>query len=454
MIFPNAHKWWVLVSLGIGTFMSALDASIVNAILPVIQQQLHTQLDTVQWVVTVYLLIVSGLLLTFGRLGDIWGHRPVCVSGFAFFVSGSVLCGLASGIAMLIAARSCQAIGAAMVFASSPAILTKTFPAAQRGQALGLQATMTYLGLAFGPSLGGWLTDAFGWQSVFFVNVPVGAVAIAACWRILPVDARRSMREPFDWPGSLVFMIGLLSLLLALNQGHQWGWHSWAIIALFAASAVFLAAFVEIQRRSLYPMLDLTLFRRLLFSMSLLSALLNYTCTAMITFLMPFYLIRHLGWSPSKAGTLLTVQPLMMAIVAPMSGTISDRLRHPSLPATLGMAVLTVGVGWLACLKPDSGWLPIAVGLAIVGLGTGAFISPNNSALMGSAPRHRQGIAAGMMATARNLGMVLGVGLAGAVTTTVIAYQPGATLHDAITTSFWVAVGLATVGIFTSAARS
>ncbi|MEN6367164.1 MAG: MFS transporter [Thermoguttaceae bacterium] len=454
MSSPKVHKWLVLISLGIGTFMSALDASIVNAILPIIQQKLHTQLDAVQWVVTVYLLIVSGLLLTFGRLGDIWGHRPVCVWGFALFVSGSVLCGLAPGITMLIAARGCQAIGAAMIFASSPAILTKTFPAAQRGQALGLQATMTYLGLAFGPSLGGWLTDAFGWQSVFFVNVPVGAVAIAACRRFVPVDARHAMREPFDWAGALTFMVGLLALLLALNQAHQWGWHSWPIIGLFVVSMAFLAAFVQIQRRSLYPMLDLTLFRRLLFSMSLLSALLNYTCTAMITFLMPFYLIRHLGWSPSKAGTLLTVQPLMMAIAAPTSGTISDRLRHPSLPATLGMAVMTVGVGWLGCLKPDSGWLAIAVGLAVVGLGTGAFISPNNSALMGSAPRHRQGIAAGMMATARNLGMVLGVGLAGAVATTVLAYRPGATLHDAIVMSFWVAVGLATVGIFTSAARS
>jgi MFS family permease len=200
-------------------------------------------------------------------------------------------------------------------------------------------------------------------------------------------------------------------------------------------------------------MLDLSLFRHPLFSASVVSALLNYTCTAMITFLMPFYLIKGLGWNPSRAGLLLTVQPLVMAATAPLSGTVSDRLGHSRMPAILGMAILAIGAAWLAQLQTDSSWLHTAVGLGIVGLGTGMFISPNNSALMGSAPRNRQGIAAGMMATARNVGMVLGVGVAGAIVTTIMVSRPSERLVEAVTAAFWGSAACAALGVFTSMIR-
>ncbi len=433
--------------------MSALDGSIVNIILPTIERELKSNMATVQWVVAVYLLIVSGLLLTFGRLGDLRGHRKVCVWGFVLFVSGSALCGFAPSTAALIAARAFQAVGAAMIFSSSPAILTGAFPAEQRGQALGLQGMMTYLGLALGPSLGGWLTDTLGWQSVFFVNVPVGGLALAACLWFIPTAAEPRQAESFDLRGAAMFMAGLTMLLLALNRGHDWGWTSPLILSLAAGAVLLLAAFWRIERRARFPMLDLKLFHSRLFSASVVSALLNYTCTAMVTFLMPFYLIQWLGWNPSKAGLLLTVQPALMAATAPLSGTVSDRLGGSRLPSVFGMAILTVGVGWLSCLGAGSSWPHAAIGLALVGLGTGMFISPNNSALMGAAPRNRQGIAAGIMATARNLGMVLGVGLAGAVVATMMASGAATTLAGAIAASFHVAAVLSAVGIFTTMIR-
>ncbi len=168
----------MLLCIGIGTFMSALDGSVVNTVLPVIRQALNSDVATVEWVVTVYLLVVSGLLLSVGRLGDIRGHKVLYVSGFVIFVLGSALSGFSPSDTFLVAARAFQALGASMLFANSPAILTANFPAAQRGQALGIQAAMTYLGLTAGPSLGGWLADAFSWRAVFFINIPVGLLAL------------------------------------------------------------------------------------------------------------------------------------------------------------------------------------------------------------------------------------------------------------------------------------
>jgi EmrB/QacA subfamily drug resistance transporter len=445
-------KWWVLLSVGIGTFMSALDGSIVNAILPVVQQALHTDVATIQWVVVIYLLVVSGLLLSVGRLGDLRGQKPVYASGFTLFIFGSALCGLTVSPGMLIASRGVQALGAAMIFATSPAILTKTFPANQRGQALGLQATMTYLGLACGPALGGLLAETIGWRSVFYINVPIGLVALAFCLWFVPSDTVQKRRERFDWLGAGVFTCGLVALLLGLNRGHAWGWTSPGILAMTVASPVLLAVFVHLESRATSPMLDLGLFHSGLFSASTASAMLNYVCVSMVAFLVPFYLIQGRGLSPAQAGLLLTIQPLVMAVAAPLSGTVSDRVGS-RWPATAGMLILAVGVWLLSQLDADSSWGLVELGLIVTGLGTGIFISPNNSALMGAAPRNRQGIAAGVLATARNVGMVLGVGLAGAVLTTALAHPGNGDLVRGIELGLKLAAIAALVGAVTSILR-
>lgn len=426
--------------------MSALDTSVVNTVLPVITKSFSSEVATVEWVVIIYLLIVSGLLLSFGRLGDIRGHKQIFISGFSIFILSSALCGWSPTIGYLIAFRGFQALGAAMLAANSPAILTKNFPSSQRGQALGLQATMTYLGLTVAPSLGGWLTDLISWRAVFYINIPVGGFALLLSWLFIPKDDQEKKAEPFDFPGAALFVAGLVALLLGLNQGYAWGWTSLVILGLIIFSVVILSIFVFLEYRRTNPLLDLSLFKDQYFSFSMISAVLNYIAIFSILLMMPFYLLDGRGFSPSQAGLILTIQPIVMAIVAPISGSISDRI-GTRIPSFLGMAVLSIGLFFMSRLGPSTPLSQVGLTLGIVGLGTGTFISPNNSAIMGSAPRKRQGIAAGLLATARSTGMVLGVGLAGAIFTTILASASGEnTIYFAISTSLLVAAALAAIG--------
>ncbi len=446
------RRWWVLIAIGTGSFMSALDASVVNTILPILRAAFNSDVATIEWVVTVYLLALSGLLLTFGRLGDLRGHRTIYVWGFGIFVVGSMLCGASRSAAALTVFRGLQAIGSAMLASNSPAIVTGNVPPEQRGRAFGLVSTMTYLGLTVGPSLGGALAHALGWRTVFYINVPVGGMALALALAYIPKDIPVAGERRFDLPGAAVFLAGLTSLLLGLNKGAEWGWSSPRVLGLLALALVMLFIFVLIERKSPAPMLDLGMFRISLFSTSVVSAVLNYICVYSITFLMPFYLIQGRGLNTAQAGLMLTVQPVIMAISAPISGALSDRVGSRT-PGMLGMGVLAGGLFLLSRLGAGTGLWLVAVGLATVGLGTGTFISPNTSALMGSAPRARQGIASAVMGAARNFGMVLGIGLAGAVFTTQLAQNTTAALYRGISQGLLVAAGVAILGIVSSALK-
>jgi EmrB/QacA subfamily drug resistance transporter len=442
----------VLIAIGTGTFMSAMDGSIVNTILPVLRSAFQSNVAAIEWVVIVYLLVLSGLLLTFGRLGDLRGHKSVYVWGFGIFVAGSALSGAAWSAVTLILFRAMQAIGGAMLASNSPAIVTGTFSPEKRGRAFGLVAMLTYLGLTVGPSLGGWLTQAFGWRTVFYVNVPVGALALALSLYFIPKDAPAESGQRFDLPGAAVFLAGLTALMLGLNKGADWGWASLPVLGLLGGAILLFVVFIRVERRSPAPMLDLSLFRLPLFTTSTLSAVLNYICVYTITFLMPFYLIQGRGLNPAQAGLLLSVQPVLMAIVAPVSGALSDRLGS-RLPGMLGMAVLAGGLLLLAGIGAATGMWLVLLGLAVTGIGTGTFISPNTSALMGSAPRTRQGIASGVLATARNFGMVLGIGLAGAIFTTHLAQNTQNALYKGIDMGFLAAASVAALGIVMSAVK-
>lgn len=449
---PN---WWVLAAVAIGGFMSALDASVVNTVLPVLAHAFGAGVDAIEWVVTVYLLVVSGLLLSMGRLGDIGGHRRVFLLGFVIFGVGSGLCGLAPAEWCLVAARGVQAVGAAMLFAGGPALLTRSFPARMRGQALGLLAGAVYLGLSAGPSLGGWIAVHLGWRWVFYVNVPVGVAAIMVTMRFVPPERVEGRREPFDLGGAALFLLGLVALLLALNQGHAWGWGSAEVVGLFALGGALLVGFVALELRARHPVMDLRLFRSATFSAASASALLNYVAGYCIVFLLPFYLMRGRGLPPDRAGLVLSAQPLVMAVAAPLSGRLSDRI-GTRIPATIGMVVLAGGLAMLSRIGAGTPMGQVAAWLGVAGLGAGLFSSPNNSAIMGAAPRERQGIAAGVLATVRNVGMVLGVGMAGAILTSGLAGASpgeGTALFDAVRTSLLAAAGVALVGAATSAIR-
>lgn len=448
-----SRRRWIFLAVGIGTFMSALDGSVVNTILPLLRAKLNASVAGIEWVTTTYLLVVSALLLGVGRAGDLRGHKRIYLAGFVLFVIGSALCGLAPSAGWLIALRGLQGVGATMLFANAPAILTRSFPGSKRGRVLGALGTMTYLGLTAGPSLGGWLAQAFGWRAVFYINVPVGAIALSLGFWAIENDEPEGRTERFDYLGAALFAAGLVALLVALNQGHAWGWTSLVTIGLLVVAALLLAAFVVVERRRASPMLDLSLFESRVFASTTVSALLNYVCVYAVLFVVPFLLIQGRGLDTQQAGLVLTAQPLVMAVAAPASGALSDRIGSRIL-ATLGMLVLTGGLVLLAFLAPHGPIASIAAALGVVGLGVGMFVAPNNSALMGAAPRTRQGIASGVLATARNVGMVLGVGLAGAVFTTVLGRVTGAgALPSAVEWSLFVAAGVAAAGTLAAVVR-
>jgi EmrB/QacA subfamily drug resistance transporter len=446
------RKWWVLVAIGAGSFMSALDGSVVNTILPVLRSAFQSDVATIEWVVIIYLLVLSGLLLSFGRLGDLRGHKSVYTWGFGIFTISSMLCGAAWSASALVAFRGIQAIGAAMLASNSPAIVTGNFPASQRGQAFGLASMLTYLGLTVGPSLGGWLTQSFGWRTVFYINVPVSTLALTLSLVFIPKDTLGRNSERFDLLGAAVFMTGLTALLFGLNKGADWGWTSPAVTGLLGGALLLLAIFVYTERRSISPMLDLNLFRARIFSLSTASAILNYICVYSITFLLPFYLIQGRGLNPAQAGLLLTAQPTLMAITAPVSGLFSDRFGARG-PRTIGMLVLAGGLSFLSGIGSESGLWLVILGLAIAGAGTGTFISPNTSTLMGAAPPGRQGIASGVLATARNFGMVLGIGLAGAIFTTHLDENTPGALFQGAAAGLRAAAGIALLGALLSVVK-
>ena len=274
MTTPQLHttktidrKWLVFIAIGTGSFMVALDGSVVNAILPILRDTFNSNVATIEWVVTVYLLVLSGLLLSFGRLGDLRGHKSVYVWGFVVFVASSALCGVARSAGMLIFFRGLQAIGGALLASNSPAIVTGNFPAEERGRAFGLVSMMTYLGLTVGPSLGGWLTHAFGWRTVFYINVPVGLLALTLSLIFIPKDSPSESEKRFDLPGATVFLAALTLLLLGLNKGADWGWTSSPSSGCWRSGGFH--GRVHPDRAALpHPMLDLNLFRVPLFSAS------------------------------------------------------------------------------------------------------------------------------------------------------------------------------------------
>jgi EmrB/QacA subfamily drug resistance transporter len=420
---PN-HKWWALVTVAIGTFMATLDSSIVNISLPAILSHFRSDLATIQWVVLAYLLTITSLLLTFGRLSDIWGRKKVYTIGFGIFTIGSLACGLAPSPAYLIAARVVQAVGAAMTQANGLAITNAVFPGKERGRALGINGTVVATGTTLGPALGGVLVGAFGWQSIFFVNLPVGLLGIVLALAILEEERISTRREgaaaKFDPLGAILVSVGLVTLLLALNRGDQVGWLSAQIIGLFAVAAVSLAAFIYVERRVVAPILDLALFRVRAFATGSLAALCSFLAISANAFLMPFFLQLVLGFSPARAGLLLTPTSLTLAIVAPLSGWLSDRFGARIL-SSVGLGISAVALLFLSQLTAQAHYADVLLRLILLGVGIGIFNSPNTAAVFSSVPRDRYGVAGGFLSMVRNTGQVVGVAIAGALLIAAIA---------------------------------
>ncbi|MBZ4646877.1 MAG: hypothetical protein PWR27_145 [Petroclostridium sp.] len=461
----NSRRRQILAAVATGTFMSALDSSVVNIALPKIGAYFKAPLSIIEWVVMAYLLIISSLLLTYGRMGDMYGHKKIYITGFIIFTAGSLLCGMAPTIAVLIISRGIQALGAGMLMSMGPAIITDTTPPQQRGKALGVNAVAVAVALTTGPIVGGFLTSQFGWQSIFYINLPVGVIGIIWASKVIPDSIEREV-QPFDIKGAVVIFLALTSLLVPLSYTEQFGWKNPYIIAALVMGFMLLLLFVYIEKRTAYPMVDLALFKNRLFSMSNVSALLNYMAQFSVILLMPFYLQQLRQLPPSEAGLMLIPMPLTTMLVAPISGAMSDRFDSRYI-SSIGMGIVALGTWQLSNLNISSTNFEIVIGLATVGLGSGMFQAPNNSAIMGSVPDNRRGIASGMLATMRNIGMVLGVAVSGAIFSNHMGYlykvlsQKGITgvelRNQAFTGAFHLAYIMASilawVAVVTSLAR-
>jgi EmrB/QacA subfamily drug resistance transporter len=461
-ILPNPHspnnnfKWWTLGVVGAGTFMSAIDGSVVNTALPVIQKQIGAPVSTAVWMVLIYLLTVSSSLLIFGRLGDIYGQRVFYISGMAIFVIGSFFCGLSRNVGLLVAFRGLQGLGAAALFALGPAILTGTFPDQERGRALGMQATFTYLGLATGPTIGGLLTQHLGWPWIFFINIPIGIIVILAALRVLRHRERKVIR-PFDAIGATTLTLALVALIFGIDSGARYGWESPIILISLITAGIALVLFLFVENRATDPLVDLKLFANRVFSASTMAAFLNYMATSSVNILMPFYLVSARGFRVDFAGYILVSTPLTMAIFTGWSGAISDKIGQ-RLPATIGMALTVIGILLLRTLSPVSPWWVIVLHLVLIGFGIGLFTSPNNSAIMGSAPRNRQGVAGAILAASRNIGFVFGTAFATIIYTLHLdSFSPtvpsSVAITDAMRQATTIIALIASVGIVISAIR-
>lgn len=415
------HKWWAFGAVSIGIFMSTLDISSVNIALPRIMGDLDASVSAIQWVVLAYLLTISSLLLAFGRLADLLGRKKVYIVGFVIFALGEFVAGLSGTVLQIVLARALAGVGGAMIQANGAAIVASVFPAEERGKALGLNGTIVASGLVSGPTIGGLLTDALSWRSVFFLAIPVGLLAIPFAALILEerrISPPRTMgREPFDWLGALLWGGFLFAFLFALSRGPAIGWGSPAIVTLFAASVFLLVTFVLVELKIAYPTIHLRLFRVWGFSAGCTASFSTFAGQQASTFLMPFYLQLALGLAARTAGLLMTTVPLTMALVAPFSGRLSDRYGSRVL-ATAGLVILVSGFSLLSRVTTaDQGYAPIIGSLMLLGLGVGMFQSPNNSFIFGSVPREHYGAASGFIATMRNAGSSLGIALWGTIVT-------------------------------------
>lgn len=435
------YKWIALIIASIGSFVTALDASIIPIALPKLGEVFHAGPATVLWVFLIYLLIGTGLMLTIGRAGDILGRKRVYTTGFILFTLGLGLCALAQNITQLILFRLIESVGAAMIVALGIAIVTASFPPRERGKALGILGAVVGAGLMSGPILGGFLIDTLGWPSIFYVRLPIAVVGLALAWTMLREQPATNPSSRFDFWGSATLFGFLGCLLLAINQGQMRGWTSFFVLALGTTAVALLFLFLAVERRTAQPVVDLGLFRQRLFAAATSSHLLFYMATVAVVFLMPFYLIQSAGYSSSMAGVLLITIPLLTVIVAPLSGRLYDRLGS-FLLCFAGLGLTGLGLFLLSGLNSASTTGDVVLRLAVTGLGMGLFVAPNTSAIMGAVAQQRLGTASAMIATVRQIGMATGLAIAGTIFVVT-------DFRDAL----WVALVICGLGLLVSLLR-
>jgi len=410
MIENETKKWTIFLIIVTSTFMSTLDASIVNVALPNMADKLKVTTANIQLVVVSYLVTISAVILVFGRLGDIFGKTKIFKIGLLLFTIGSFLCGIANSFELLIFARVVQAIGAAGTMANNQGIITEIFPSNERGKALGLNGTAVALGSLVGPGLGGFIVGLFSWEFIFLINIPIGVVALLFSVKLLP-KSDKAINESIDILGAVLFMLTIIPLFVALNFGIRIGFTSPLILAAFAIAIICFSVFLILEKRVTSPLIDFSIFKNKLFSISIICGFISFIAIFSYNIVIPFYLQNLMGFSPQKAGFILMAYPLILVLVAPISGSLSDKIGSEFL-TFVGLIIGAVGLFLIGTFNENTSVALMVLCICIMSVGIGIFQSPNNSLVMSTVAKDKLGIAGSINALIRNMGMSTGIALA------------------------------------------
>ena len=411
-------KYRFLLVSALSAFLGTLDSSIVNVSLPTLSRDFSVPIDIVAWVVLAYALAVTSTLLLVGRLAAKKGYRFVYMTGLILFTCGSLLCALAGTIWHLVGSRVLQGVGASFMMASGPALVTRAFPANERGKAIGLLGTVVGVGLMTGPPLGGFIVTTIGWHWIFLINIPMGVFGFIYVSRLLKIIPPDDPVTEINYGNWILQALGVIGLLLFLNRINSPDWPQQTLYFVLAVSLICLAGFLWRETHTDHPLVGLSIFRYKQFSIALSAMTLSFTCTASWLVLIPFYLEDVIGLLPSQVGLVLMTIPICTALVAPISGRISDAIGYRLL-TTLGLTTVFAGTIWISTLDQNASRLEVVIRLIVVGVGAGMFQSPNSSAMMSGVPRSVLGIASSLLGISRNLAITGGV----AVSTAIFAYR-------------------------------
>jgi EmrB/QacA subfamily drug resistance transporter len=406
----------IMLQVCLGLSMVALSHRAMLVALPTLTHAFDTDLSSIQWALLVYDLAVIGLVLTLGRLGDLFGRKPIYMWGFVVFAVGSAVCGLVQNPVQLVAFRIVQGIGGAMIMANGRALASNVYPPAERGKALGLTSTAYHVGYMAGPTLGGFIIDTVGWRWIFFVNVPIALACAYLARRVLRDRAPITDDIRVDVAGAAYLLLGNISLVYALNQLPHLGYTHPAVLSLLALAVAALFMFIRTELRVDTPILNLELFRSRLFSAANLSLFFITSTQSGIGVLLPFYLQNLIGFTPSQMGWIIIANSVVIVMVAPIAGRLSDRLGSRLL-CSVGSAFIVAGQFLIASLDLQSTIFQMVLPQMLSGLGWAIFNSPNQSAILGSVPRDKVGAAAGMTVTTARVGGAIGIALSGALLT-------------------------------------
>jgi EmrB/QacA subfamily drug resistance transporter len=408
------RRWWTLAAMCFALFMIMLDNTVVNVALPSIQRDLDATLSSLEWTINAYTLSFAVLLVTGGRLGDIFGRRRMFLFGVVTFAISSAAIGLAPTDAWLVAGRAIQGIGAAFMMPATLSIITNAFPPHERGKAIGTWAGVSALALAIGPVVGGFLTESVSWRAIFFLNLPVAAGAVAVTLFAAHESRDETVERTVDIPGIVTLTTGLSALVLALVEGNSWGWSSPEILGLLAGATVLLVSFVLIELHSRAPMLDFSYFRsRSFLGANVVAFIVSFAMLAMFFFI-ALYMQNILEYSPLEAGVRFLPTTVVLIFIAPVAGRLSDRI-GPKLPITIGMLLTAGSLFWQSTLTVDSGFERLLPAFVLMGFGMGLVMSPMSTAAMNAVDQAKAGVASGILSMSRMVGGTFGVAVLGAL---------------------------------------